>query len=34
MIPFVSAMVPEVDLAAGQLRIDPPPGLLDPQDAL
>jgi 16S rRNA processing protein RimM len=34
MIPFVSAIVPEVDLAAGQLRIDPPPGLLDPQDAL
>jgi 16S rRNA processing protein RimM len=34
MIPFVSAIVPEVDLAAGELRIDPPPGLLDPQDAL
>ena len=34
MIPFVSAIVPEVDLAAGQLRIDPPPGLLDPEAAL
>jgi 16S rRNA processing protein RimM len=34
MVPFVSAIVPEVDVAAGQLRIDPPPGLLDPQDAL
>ncbi len=33
MIPFVSAIVPEVDLAGRQLRIDPPPGLLDPQDA-
>ena len=29
LIPFVSAIVPEVDLEAGQLRIDPPPGLLD-----
>jgi len=34
MIPFVSAIVPEVDLAAGQVRIDPPPGLLDPEAAL
>ncbi|HUD76978.1 MAG TPA: ribosome maturation factor RimM [Streptosporangiaceae bacterium] len=34
MVPFVSAIVPEVDLAAGQLHIDPPAGLLDPQDAL
>ncbi|HTZ91842.1 MAG TPA: ribosome maturation factor RimM [Streptosporangiaceae bacterium] len=34
MIPFVSAIVPEVDLAAGELRIAPPPGLLDPKDAL
>ena len=34
MIPFVSAIVPEVDLAAGELRIDPPRGLLDPQEAL
>jgi 16S rRNA processing protein RimM len=34
MIPFVTAIVPEVDLAAGLLRIDPPPGLLDPEAAL
>jgi 16S rRNA processing protein RimM len=34
MIPFVSAIVPEVDLTAGQLRIDPPAGLLDPEAAL
>jgi 16S rRNA processing protein RimM len=34
MIPFVSEIVPEVDLAAGELRVSPPPGLLDPQDAL
>jgi 16S rRNA processing protein RimM len=34
MIPFVSAIVPEVDLAAGVLRIDPPPGLLDPEAAI
>jgi 16S rRNA processing protein RimM len=34
MIPFVSAIVPEVDLAAGELRVSPPPGLLDPQDVL
>jgi len=29
LIPFVSEIVPEVDLAAGQVRVDPPPGLLD-----
>jgi 16S rRNA processing protein RimM len=34
MIPFVSAIVPDVDVSAGQLRIDPPPGLLDPHDAV
>lgn len=33
LVPFVSALVPEVDLAAGRLIIDPPPGLLD-QDAM
>jgi 16S rRNA processing protein RimM len=33
LVPFVSAIVPEVDLEAGQLRIDPPPGLLDPDTA-
>jgi 16S rRNA processing protein RimM len=34
MIPFVSEIVPEVDLPAGVLRINPPPGLLDPEAAL
>jgi 16S rRNA processing protein RimM len=34
MIPFVSAIVPEVDLPAGELRIAPPPGLLDLREAL
>jgi len=29
MVPFVKALVPEVDLAGGVLVIDPPPGLLD-----
>ena len=29
LIPFVSEIVPEVDLAAGVVRVDPPPGLLD-----
>jgi 16S rRNA processing protein RimM len=30
LVPFVRAIVPEVDVAAGVLVIDPPPGLLDP----
>ncbi len=30
LVPFVKAIVPEVDLHAGVLVIDPPPGLLDP----
>ncbi len=34
LIPFVSAMVPEVDLPGGRLVIDPPPGLLDPDEAV
>jgi 16S rRNA processing protein RimM len=34
LIPFVAAMVPEVDVPAGRLVIDPPPGLLDPDEAL
>ncbi len=29
LVPFVAAIVPEVDLTAGHLLIDPPPGLLD-----
>jgi 16S rRNA processing protein RimM len=28
MVPFVAALVPEVDVAAGRIVIDPPPGLL------
>ena len=34
LVPFVKAMVPEVDLQAGVLVIDPPPGLLDPAPAV
>jgi 16S rRNA processing protein RimM len=30
LVPFVKAIVPEVDVAAGLVVIDPPPGLLDP----
>jgi 16S rRNA processing protein RimM len=33
LVPFVAAIVPEVDLAAGALRLDAPPGLLDEVDA-
>ncbi len=29
LIPFVTALVPEVDVAGGRLTIDPPAGLLD-----
>jgi len=29
VVPFTKAIVPEVDLAAGRLMLDPPPGLLD-----
>jgi 16S rRNA processing protein RimM len=29
LVPFVGAIVPEVDVKAGRLVIDPPPGLLD-----
>jgi 16S rRNA processing protein RimM len=29
LIPFVKAIVPEVDLAAGRIVVDPPAGLLD-----
>lgn len=29
LVPFVRALVPEVDPAAGRLVVDPPPGLLD-----
>ena len=30
LVPFVAAIVPEVDVAAGRLVIDPPPGLIAP----
>ncbi len=33
LVPFVKAIVPEVDLPAGVVVIDPPPGLLDPAEA-
>ncbi|MDF5752702.1 ribosome maturation factor RimM [Spongiactinospora sp. TRM90649] len=33
-VPFVRALVPEVDLAAGLLVVDAPPGLLDPDEAV
>jgi 16S rRNA processing protein RimM len=29
LVPFVAAFVPDVDVKAGRLVIDPPPGLLD-----
>ena len=32
LVPFVKAIVPEVDVAAGMIVIDPPPGLLDPEN--
>src|SRR5690606_17594312 len=33
MVPFVKAIVPEVDLRAGRIVITPPPGLLEELDA-
>ncbi|WP_369208993.1 ribosome maturation factor RimM [Streptomyces sp. PU-14G] len=33
LVPFVSEIVPEIDLAAQRAVIDPPPGLLDEADA-
>jgi 16S rRNA processing protein RimM len=33
LVPFVKAIVPEVDTTAGVLVIDPPLGLLDPGQA-
>ena len=32
LVPFVKAIVPEVDIRAGVVVIDPPPGLLDPAE--
>ena len=34
LIPFVTAIVPEVDVASGRLIVDPPPGLLNPDEAV
>jgi 16S rRNA processing protein RimM len=34
LVPFVGAIVPEVDVVGGRLIIDPPPGLLDPDAAV
>ncbi|GLW04936.1 ribosome maturation factor RimM [Microtetraspora sp. NBRC 13810] len=33
-VPFVRALVPEVDVEGGRLVIDPPPGLIDPDEAV
>lgn len=33
LIPFVREIVPEIDLAAGRLVVEPPLGLLDPAEA-
>jgi len=33
MVPFTRAVVPIVDIAAGRLVVDPPPGLLDDTEA-
>lgn len=32
LVPFVGALVPTVDLAGGRIVLDPPDGLLDPED--
>ena len=32
LVPFVTAMVPEVDLVGGRVLIDPPPGLMEDVD--
>ena len=33
MVPFTRAVVPRIELAAGRLVLDPPPGLLDENEA-
>jgi 16S rRNA processing protein RimM len=33
LVPFVVELVPEIDLTARRVLIDPPPGLLDPAEA-
>jgi 16S rRNA processing protein RimM len=32
LVPFIAAMVPTVDLDGGRVVLDPPPGLLEPDD--
>lgn len=34
MLPFTRAVVPVIDLAAGRLVVDPPPGLVEPDAAM
>jgi 16S rRNA processing protein RimM len=34
LVPFVAAIVPEVDVSGGRLVIDPPDGLIDPERAV
>jgi len=34
LVPFVAAIVTDVDVAAGRMVIDPPPGLLNPDEAI
>lgn len=34
LIPFVAAIVPEIDVAAGRLIVEAPAGLLDPEAAI
>jgi 16S rRNA processing protein RimM len=34
LVPFVAAIVPTVDLDAGRVLLDPPPGLLEPLEPL
>jgi 16S rRNA processing protein RimM len=29
LVPFVTAIVPQVDITGGRVVLDPPPGLLD-----
>jgi 16S rRNA processing protein RimM len=33
LVPFVKAIVPEVDIAGGRVLLDPPAGLLDPDES-
>lgn len=32
LVPFVSEMVPEIDLEAGRIVVDPPEGLFDAEE--